>query len=104
MNLELEITRALSGFDVLQGRSNLEYAIERGLSRLRVPTVRPSTPGVKGRELTYGDVRDERIEVAAQHSLVRLSKKTPAERQAATEMWAAIKGGQLAAIYQENMT
>jgi hypothetical protein len=89
MNLEWEIARALS-----------TSAASGGLA----DKPRPPRPGVQGRELTYDDVRDERIEVAAQHSLVRLSKKTPAERQAANEMLAAIKGGQLAAIYQENMT
>jgi hypothetical protein len=87
MNLELEIARALSTHGLTGGGPNKP---------------RPPRPVVQGRELTYDDVRDERIEVAAQHALVRMSKKTPAERQAANEMVAAIKSGQLAAIFQEN--
>lgn len=86
MDLELEIAKALSTFGVIGAGGS----------------PKPVRPNVKGRELTYDDVRDERIEVAAQHSLVRLSKKTPAERQAATEMVAAVKSGQLLGILQEN--
>jgi V8-like Glu-specific endopeptidase len=54
------------------------------------------------RALTARDVMDPRIDVPAQYALMRLSKRSPAERAAAAAMLDAVRSGRLAGIYKED--
>ncbi|MGB7292646.1 MAG: S8 family serine peptidase [Thermodesulfobacteriota bacterium] len=49
------------------------------------------------------DVIDERIDVIAQRSILRLNKGEPAARQDAARLLAGVKAGQLAGIFGENL-
>lgn len=52
--------------------------------------------------LTAADVRDQRIDVFAQYSLLRLSAADTASAQDAREMLAAVRSGELGGIYKED--
>jgi hypothetical protein len=68
----------------------------------------PGTPGLNtsgqsgGPTFTRNDVIDERIDVFAQYSLLRMFKGDAAARGDGEGMLAAVKAGQLAGIYKED--
>ncbi len=66
------------------------------------PPLRVASVCARARPIQDGEVRDTRIDVAAQRSLMRMSRRSPLESAHANEILAAIKRGAVGGIYRED--